>query len=516
MTHTALAALADRTDRTDRTGRTDRIVLRDDRDTFTAGRALDTVHRLARALCDRGLGPGGTAALMGPVSTRMYLLLRAIELTGAAQVELPLALAVPDQVGLAAACRATHVVADPAATDPAAVRSVAALPGVRLLALAAPGPGEDVFAAAEALPAEPFASRARPGDPGRISLTGGTTGRAKPVLRRHRPLRPFSARWLEPLLTGGPVRMLKTDRLTGLGLALGDATLVCGGEFTTLPEFTPEAALSAVRRLGVTHMVIAPHQLRGLVEHPGAAEGGLASLRCVISATAATGPALLKRAVAVLGPIVHPTYGQTESGNITRLSPDDYAGWDPAVTRSCGRPVPGAHVEVRDPQGRTLPEGRRGHVWVRTPQLMDEYLDRPEDTGRVLRDGLLDTGDIGYQDARGFLTVLGRSGDAMVVNGGTVFASEVDTVLQEHPGVREAATFDVHGDGGATLHTAVAPRPGADVTEGELRELLAPRLDPRHMPSSFMFVSRIPLTYAHERCPTTLRHWHAARASERT
>ena len=493
----------------------DRVVFRDRRGEVTAGEALDAVYRFARALAAHGHGPGRSVALLGPVSTWMYLLSQAAELTGGIQAEIPVSLPAEYRAPLLRECDVAVVVADPDAVDASVVREVAGLPGVRLLTLGPCSEGEDLLRDAADRSPEPFASLARDGEPHRIVLTGGTTGRAKPVLRRYRPSHLSGSSWFVRFLgrSEQAARVLKTGRLTGLGRALGSATVVTGGTFVTLPEFDPAEVVSVVTGQGITHAFLSPHELRLLLDDPASEGADLSGLRGITTVTAATAPALLERAVERFGPIVYPGYGQTEAGHIAWLLPEDYASPRPEVLRSCGRPLPGVDVEVRGGGGGVLGPGERGRVWVRTPLRMDEYWKRPDDTARVLRDGWLDTGDVGFLDARGYLTLLGRSGEAVEVAGGAVFASEVDTVLQEHPGVRESATFGVHGDDGTSLHSAVVTAPGAQVGEGDLLEMLGRLLDPGRVPSTVMFVPRIPLTYANELCLDTLRSWHAAPAA---
>ncbi|XKK38177.1 AMP-binding protein [Nocardiopsis sp. ARC36] len=503
MTMTVLEALA-----ADR----DRAAFLDGQGEVTAGEALDLVYRVARALLDGGLGPGRTAVLLGPVSTRLYVASHAVELVGAAQMDVPVALPSEERARLVEECGATAVVADPGAVGADALGAVAGLPGVRLWTLAPSEAGEDLFEACRGRSALPFGSLARTGDPRSISLTSGSTGRPKAVVRRFRSSPGSNASWLARLLTGadGPVRTLLTDRLVGPIRALGDATVITGGLLASLADCEPDSLRGAVREHGITHTAIPATYLRPLLDHPDTADADLSSLRCVVTGGGPVSPALLRRATARLGPVVHCSYGQTEAGHIAWLAPEDYADGSGETLRSCGRPVAGARVEVRDPAGRALGVNERGRVWVRTPLLMDEYLGRPEETARVLRDGWLDTGDVGRLGERGLLTLLGRASGAVVVRGETVFPAEVDALLQEHPHVLDAAAFDVRGEGGATLHAAVVVAPGAEPAESELRELVRGRLGPNHVPSSVMFVPRIPQTPAYKVCRETLRSWHAS------
>ena len=492
----------------------DRPVLYDHGGTWTAGASVDLIHRTAHALHGLGHGPGRVAALLGSSSVRTYLASHAIELTGGAQVELPAALPADQQRALVRECGVRFVLADPE-TVPAEVMAAAAdLPGTELLTLGRPaGVGRDLLA--REVSRAPVESGARPGEPSRITLTGGTTGRSKPVLRRFLPPGRGRAVWLMRMVKENPipVTLLKTGRLTGLGRSVADAAVATGGRFVTGPRFDPEHVCALIAEQGVTHLILAPHELELLVEHPALEGADTSSLRFVMSATAATPPALLRRATAALGPIVYPAYGQTEAGLISWLPPRDQEQEDTGALRSCGRLLEGTQVQIRDADRLPLGSGERGRVWVSTPNMMQGYWQRPEATARALVDGWLDTGDTGLLDERGLLTVLGRAGEAMWVRGEEVFASEIDTLLQDHPGVRSCATFDDLEPKGRGLHTAVVRAEGEQASAEQLRTWLADRAEGVPVPDSVLFVSRLPLTYAHELCRDTLRSWRAGEPS---
>ena len=487
----------------------ERPALHDARGTTRAGEAVDLIHRLARALVELGHGPGRVAALLGSASTRTYLASHALELIGGGQVELPVALPAEQQRALIGECGVEPVLADPEAVPDHVLRAISGIPGVRLWTLGPADVGSDLTAVGAS--SAPLASGARIGDPSRLTLTGGTTGRSKVVLRRFPRPGEGRAAWLVRMAGESPEPMivLKTGRLTGLGRSMADAALATGGRFVCAPGFDPEQVCASIAEHRVTHLVLAPHELELLVGHSATAGADLSSLRFVLSATAATPPALLRRASEVLGPIVHPTYGQTESGLISLLSPGDQVEGDDAALRSCGRPLEGVKVQVRDADLRPVATGRRGRVWASTPNRMDEYWGRPEATARTLVDGWVDTGDTGFLDERGMLTILGRASEAMRVRGVEVHASEIDLVLRDHPAVRSCVSFDAPGPDGPGLHTAVVPESDEPVSERELLDWMAERPGPT--PDSVLFVERLPLTYANEPCRQTLRSWLAGR-----
>lgn len=493
----------------------DRAVLHGPGEVVHAGRALDTVYRMARALADRGCGPGTAVALFGPMSPRMFLVSYAVQLAGGALVEVPLAAEDHIRVRLVQECGAGLVVADASSIGAPALQALAEAPGRPLLTLAPADRGEDLWAVCLDHSAEPFTSRARPGDPVRISLTGGTTGRAKPVVRTFGSAPASKAPILERLFTpdSGAPRVLMADRLTGLYKTVADVVLTGGGSCVMLPDYEPVRVAHTVREHAITHMMIPSPQLRRLVEHPKVAADELSGLECVVAGGGAVSPSLIGKAVDLLGPIVHFSYGQTEAGNVSWLTPSDYREGSAAVLRSCGRPSPGVRVRIRGVDGEDLEPYRRGRIWVRTPMMMQGYLGRPEQTAGVLRRGWLDTGDVGFLDEEGYLTVLGRASDAIRIGRTTLFSTEVDALLQEHGAIADSATFDVtEKSGQAGLHAAVVVRRGHRVEEWELRSLVRAHLGPDHEPASVLFVSHIPLTYSHELCWRTLRSWYRDRA----
>ncbi|QVQ52343.1 long-chain fatty acid--CoA ligase [Spiractinospora alimapuensis] len=489
-----------------------RIVLHDRWGATTAGQALETIRRIAGALSDDDYGPGRVAALFGPVSTRSYLCAVAAEWAGGGQVEVPTDLPLDEQRRIITTCEARHVIADPTTVDSSTLRDLAETPGVELLTLGPASSGTDLLAPDHPAPTTlPVRHEAREGEPNRITLTGGTTGRAKLVLRRHPPTRPPNVPWLATIMRRGPTpaTVLKSGRLTGFGRTLGDAALTMGGRFVSRPTFDPDEVLRLLVEEGVTHLALSPHELRTLIEHPPTATTDLPHLRFILSATAATSPTLLRRAIEVFGPIVRPVYGQTEAGLISSLEPEDYASGVAEVLRSCGRPLPRVGVEVRGEDGTPVPPGRRGEIWVTTPNMMDEYLDRPGDTAHALQRGWLRTGDVGLLDQRGLLTVLGRASEGIPIGETVVFASEVDTILQQHPRVRDSATVDLPGSAGPTLGAVVVTTdPG--VSGPELLAHLAEHSGRLPVPSVVRNASHIPRTYANEPHWDTLRAWCAS------
>src|SRR5947207_2396111 len=142
-------------------------------------------------------------------------------------------------------------------------------------------------------------------------------------------------------------------------------------------------------------------------------------------------------------------YGSTEL-----FRPISYLAADPTEHPSCiGRAVPGVELRVVDDAGRTLGPDTEGELWIRTPAVMDGYLDNPEETAAVLVDGWFRTGDVARITPEGYVTIVGRVRERIKRGGYSIFPAEVESVLLAHPAVAEAAVVAVPD---ATLGEEVA------------------------------------------------------------
>jgi long-chain acyl-CoA synthetase len=151
-------------------------------------------------------------------------------------------------------------------------------------------------------------------------------------------------------------------------------------------------------------------------------------------------------------------YGSTEL-----FRPISYLAADPAERpESIGRAVPGVELRLTDDAGQTLDPGESGELWIRTPAVMDGYLDSPDETAAVLIDGWFRTGDIARVDGDGYVTIVGRARERIKRGGYSIFPAEVETVLLAHPAVAEAAVVAMPDPTlGEEVAAFVALRPGA-------------------------------------------------------
>jgi long-chain acyl-CoA synthetase len=159
-------------------------------------------------------------------------------------------------------------------------------------------------------------------------------------------------------------------------------------------------------------------------------------------------------------------YGLSETGFLTGLQDHEHTA---SRLLSCGRSCPGVDVRVVDESGKDVPIGQPGELVVRGANVMHGYWNSPDQTQLAFREGMFRTGDIGYQDADGFVYILDRLKDMIVTGGENVYSGEVEAVIYQHPAVRETAVFGIPDpQWGELVMACVVLKPGATVGVDEL------------------------------------------------
>ena len=167
------------------------------------------------------------------------------------------------------------------------------------------------------------------------------------------------------------------------------------------------------------------------------------------------------------------------------------------LLRSAGRPYEWVDLRVVDPTtGEQVPTGAVGEVWLRAPNIMAGYFQRPDDTAAALTsDGWLRTGDGGYLDEEGYLFLTDRVKDMIISGGENVYPIEVEEVLSQHPGVAEVTVVGVPDEHwGESVRALVVRRPGSDLDAAALIDFARQRLAGYKLPRAVDFVDGFPRT----------------------
>lgn len=227
----------------------------------------------------------------------------------------------------------------------------------------------------------------------------------------------------------------------------------------------------------------------GLSQHPEFADRDLSALRkAYYGASIMPVPVLERLRARLPGLGFYNCFGQSEIGPLaTVLGPDEHEG----RMDSCGRPVLFVEAKVVDEAGKEVPDGTRGEVVYRSPQLCEGYWDKPEETAEAFRDGWFHSGDLAVRDAEGYFTVVDRVKDVINSGGVLVASRQVEDALYTHPAVAETAVVGLPDERWIEAVTAVVVR-GADVTEAELVAYARERLAHFKAPKRVVFVDALP------------------------
>ncbi|MDF3302526.1 AMP-binding protein [Streptomyces tropicalis] len=460
----------------------------------TAGEFHDLVHRTAWAMQGQGIERGQTVTLLSGNLPEAIAVRYAAHLIGAQVNHLYTGLSADVQAAIVHDVETRALVVDPRLADRAAA-IVEAVPVKSVLALGPSATADDLLALAATRTTDPFPGQAGPDDICAIRHTGGTTGHPKGICTTYRQVREQRKAGRAGAIETDAARQLVATTIAHAAGMLADGVLESGGTVVMLDDFDPADVLTTVERERITHLWLLPPLLYQLLDHPAMGHTDTSTLRQVLYGGCQSSPARIADAVRRLGPVLVQGYGQNEGGLISVLTPADHDPDDPERLRTAGRILDGVEVEIRDEDGSALPDGEHGEICVRSAMVMQGYWKQPELTASVLRNGWLRTGDIGFRDAEGYLTVVDRLKDMIVVVGGHVYTTELEDLLNSHPDVRQCAVFGVRDeDGMERVHAAVLLAPGATTDSDELRALVRAERGAMYVPARITFPDELPLT----------------------
>lgn len=178
----------------------------------------------------------------------------------------------------------------------------------------------------------------------------------------------------------------------------------------------------------------------GLLNRPEFAKLDFSSLRVTIGGGMAVQRSVAERWKAVTGKPIVEGYGLSETSPVASCNPNDIDVYNGTI----GLPLPSTEIVILDDGGNEVDQGQPGEICIRGPQLMSGYWQRPEETAKVMTpDGFFKTGDVGIMDARGYVKIVDRKKDMVLVSGFNVYPSEIEDVVTLHPGVLEAAVIGI-------------------------------------------------------------------------
>ena len=331
-----------------------------------------------------------------------------------------------------------------------------------------------------------------PQDESFIIYTSGTTGRPRGVVLTH------ANNFFNTLNYTSAYQMKESDVELALTPMFHSSTLgrvvtyvFNGVTFVTSRRFDPEKALGLVSTHHVTSITQSPTMYAALLNLNNGDTYSCGSVRRIVSGAAPLFPAIRSRLAKRFPHAgIYDLYGLTEaSPGVSILKPDD----PPEKITSVGRPMKHVTVKIVDHEGNEVSPGENGEVVCRGPNLMKGYYNDLPATQEVLRDGWLYTGDMGKMDQDGYLYLTGRKKELIVRGGENIYPAEVESVLHQHPGIKEAAVIGVPDEyWGETVKAWVVSKPGATLSEKEIIAFCTSQLAHYKRPQSVVFIDSLP------------------------
>ena len=334
-----------------------------------------------------------------------------------------------------------------------------------------------------------------------ICYTSGTTGRPKGAVidQFTASLRAFKLMY-DLRLGPDDVMHMTTPMFHISCLMLSLAALQRGATQLILPQFNYETTMAAVREHKVTFINTVPTILSMALARDDFAPEVLAGLRLIMYTAAPMSLPLLRKLMSVYNGQLIQFLGQTEDLPQTVLTPEDHqnALSDIAADRleSVGRPSAGVDLTICDDAGDPVPRDEIGEIVTRAGTAMSGYWNLPDETALTLKDGWIYTGDLGHQDADGYVYLAGRKKHMIIRGGENVYPSEVGPVLLEAPGVRDAVILGLPDETWGEIVVAAVTRDGNDPEAEAIIAHCKRYLASYRCPERIYFVDEMPLNAA--------------------
>jgi long-chain acyl-CoA synthetase len=328
-----------------------------------------------------------------------------------------------------------------------------------------------------------------------LQYTGGTTGPSKGAVLPHGnvlgAVSQFHAVLSDASVEGEEVLVGALPLFHIFGLLLQLMYVSLGGKTVLIPNPRDMAGMiDAIRDNRISVMGGVNTLYGGMVMHPDFKTVDFSGLKVALGGGSAIHPQVSEGFKAVTGRHITEGYGLSETCSLVSINPVDLQGFSGTI----GRPFPDTRVVLLDDDGNRMPGGERGEICVAGPQVLREYWNRPGANAEAFTDdGYFRTGDIGVFDENGFLTIVDRKKDMIIVSGFNVFPNEVEAALCNHPEILEAACVGVpHKKTGEAVKVFLVIAPKAVVTLGDIRKFCRKHLTGYKIPREVVFLDQLP------------------------
>lgn len=357
-------------------------------------------------------------------------------------------------------------------------------------------------------------------DPAFLQYTGGTTGVSKGATLTHRNVIANvlqSEVWMQPALVGIEHDELSSQMVTVCALPLYHifALTVCcllGMRTGSLNLLIPNprdlaATIKELAKYRFTSFPAVNTLYNALANHPDFAKLDFSGLRMSNGGGMAVQKAVADKWLALTGCPICEGYGLSETSPSVTCNPTDTK----AYTGTIGLPLPSTEILILDDSGRSVALGEPGEIAIRGPQVMAGYWNRPDETAKVMtRDGFFRSGDIGFMDQRGYVKIVDRKKDMILVSGFNVYPNEVEEVVAACPGVIECAAVGVPDEHSGEAVKVFVVRHDLELTERKVIEWCTQQLTGYKRPKQVEFRDELPKSNVGKILRRELRNERAA------
>lgn len=462
----------------------------------------DRAGRLASGMMSLGITKGDSVVLLGKDSVEVFEHYFACMMGGFVRVSINWRYAAAELAHILKDCDAKIVLVQPEFVDVLKdALEIAGRSGDCQVVGYGEGQGLDLDYNELILKADPLEDQdLKPEDPLVISYTSGSSGVPKGVIHSHRSVALI-------IYQGAVARGLTTDDvwypaissswmacvLSMIGLANGMTTVIMDGSFKV------ESFLSEVERHQVTATILVPTIIYRVLDACKGREEVLSSLRLLAYGSSPMTVSLLNRVMQALDVRFLHSYGLSEAGWLSQLTPNDHdyaLANNPGLLQSVGRPGGMYEISIRNDDGIALPNGEIGEIWVRGETTMLGYRNLPELTKEVLVGDWSRTNDIGRFDEAGYLYLIDRKNFMIITGAVNVYPSSVEKVLEQHPDISEICVLGAaHPEWGETVVAIISPSDGSPVPSVEdLRSFGSSHLSGMELPKHVLRLDSFPRT----------------------
>jgi acyl-CoA synthetase (AMP-forming)/AMP-acid ligase II len=460
---------------------------------------LAAVRRAAASLRGRGISAGDVVAIMLPNTATFVVSLFAAWRIGAAVTPINPSLTAAE-VSYQVSDAATKVLIAEAAPDFDAGAPVVTTDG---LDNAEPTPG------LISPPQYPDTALAL------LIYTSGTTGRPKGVMLDHANLNAMCGAVIDGFeMTRDDHSLLILPLFHVNGIVVGTLSpLLAGGRATIAGRFKAESFFDRIEQSRATYFSAVPTIYTMLCGLPASVKPDTSSVRFAVCGAAPASVELLEAFESRYGIPIIEGYGLSEGSCASTVNP--LSGKRKAGT--VGLPLPGQTIRLVDASDNPVPDGEAGEVVIKGANVMQGYLNRPDETAKTIIDGWLHTGDVGRFDEDGYLLLVDRAKDMIIRGGENIYPREIEEVLYQAEGVLEVAVIGVPDEHrGEEVLAIVAPKEGAELDAEQLREFAAERLAKFKVPKGVEIKDELPKTPTGKISKGPLReqygHWATSRS----